>query len=143
MPKLLKTITIKAPVERVFTFVDEPTNLPKIWPSLFEVKDVEKLPDGGYRYAWLYNMAGAHFRGTTEIFERILGKRIAEKAMGDVKGTYVWEFHGENGTTKVDFQAEYEVPTRFATKEDEAFLIRRNEFEVDTLLANLKAKLEV
>ena len=68
MPTLQKTITVKAPVEKVFKYIDEPTHLPEIWPSLFEVKDVESLPNGGHSFAWFYNMAGNRFKGTTKTF---------------------------------------------------------------------------
>ena len=50
MAKIEKTITINAPVEKVFGYVSEPTNLPEIWPSLVEVTDVQPLPNGGKSY---------------------------------------------------------------------------------------------
>ena len=36
MAKMNKSIMINAPVDKVFEFVTEPTNLPKFWPSLIE-----------------------------------------------------------------------------------------------------------
>jgi uncharacterized protein YndB with AHSA1/START domain len=46
MAKMERTIHINAPVEKVFGYMTEPTNLPEIWPSLVEVKDVKQLPEG-------------------------------------------------------------------------------------------------
>ena len=66
MVKAVKTITIKAPVEKVFDYLSEPTNLPEIWPSLVEIKDVQKLPSGGNRNRWVYKMAGIRLEGTSE-----------------------------------------------------------------------------
>jgi uncharacterized protein YndB with AHSA1/START domain len=40
MAKLQKTTTIKAPVEKVFAFMDDPNHMPEIWPSMVEVKDL-------------------------------------------------------------------------------------------------------
>jgi uncharacterized protein YndB with AHSA1/START domain len=45
--KVEKTIAINAPIEKVFAYVDEPANLLEVWPSLVDVKDVERLPSGG------------------------------------------------------------------------------------------------
>ena len=45
--RIEKTITINAPVEKIFSYVEEPTNLLEYWPSMVEVKDVEPLPNGG------------------------------------------------------------------------------------------------
>lgn len=111
MLKFHKEVTIKAPVEQVFRYLDSPTNLPEIWPSLYEVKDVETLPEGGYRFTYLYNMAGRPSRGFMETFKHVKNERIIEKAKGDIESTYAFLFEGENGTTKVLFDAEYETPS--------------------------------
>ena len=65
MAKAVKTITINAPVEKVFGYVSEPTNLPEIWPSLVESTDVQPLPNGGHSSRWVYKMAGMRFEGTS------------------------------------------------------------------------------
>ena len=72
MAKLEKTITIKAPVEKVFNYIDDSTNLPEIWPSLVEVTDVQPLPNGGHTIRWVYKMAGMRFKGTSEITSTFL-----------------------------------------------------------------------
>lgn len=41
------------------------------------------------------------------------------------------------------FEAEYELPERFVPANEKTFVMRRNEFEAENLLSNLKAKLEV
>lgn len=143
MPKLQKAITIKAPVEQVFAYIDAPAHLPEIWPSLFEVKDVKVLPEGGHKFIWFYNLAGRKIEGMTETHERVPLERIVDRAKGDLESTFTWTFHGENGTTKVGFEADYELPEQLFQGTEKAFVMRRNEYEADTLLANLKAKLEV
>jgi uncharacterized protein YndB with AHSA1/START domain len=140
--KLHKEVVIEAPVHDVFTFLDEPQNLPKIWPGLYEVMDVTTLTSGGHRFQFLYKMAGKHLKGTSETFERIPYERIVDKTMGDVQSTFTWKFMGENGTTKIFFDAEYEPPKEFFPKDELPYVFRQNEFEADTLLANLKARFE-
>ena len=143
LPKLSKTIVIEAPVEKVFAYVDKPAHLPEIWPSLFEVKDVETFPDGGYRFAWFYNMAGKRIGGETATYERVVNKRLVEKAEGDLRTMLTWTFHGENGKTKIDLEADYELPKELFATGDELFVTRFNEHEAETVLANLKTKLEI
>jgi uncharacterized membrane protein len=67
MAKTEKTIIINAPVEKVFNYVNEPTNLPEICPSLVEVKDVQRLPNDGTSDRWVYEMAGMRFQATSEV----------------------------------------------------------------------------
>ena len=141
MPILEKDITIKAPVGAVFGFVDDPVNLPKIWPSLYEINDVATLPNGGHKFAWLYNMAGRPVQGRTETLERIVNERIVDKTVGDIESKLTWRFQGQNGQTKVVFKAEYEPPKPLPAEEMQ-FLVKRNELEADVLLESLKAKLE-
>lgn len=143
MPKLYKTVVIQAPVEKVFAYVDKPAHLPEIWPSLFEVKDIETFPDGGYRFTWFYNLAGKRIKGETATYERVVDKRLVEKAEGDMQSMFTWTFYGENGKTKIDFEADYELPKELFATADEAFVMRFNEHEAEAVLANLKTKLEV
>jgi hypothetical protein len=142
MLKLHKKIVVKAPVETVFGYVKKPENLPQIWPSLYEVSKVETISNGGHRFTWLYNMIGTPIKGTTETFEYEDRKFIFDKATGDVDSTFKWTFAGENGTTEVTFDAEYEQKG-FLPEEDLLFFERRNEVEAEAILSNLKARLEV
>ena len=142
MLKLHKEIVVKAPVEKVFGYIAKPENLPQIWPSLYEVSKVEKMPTGGHRFAWLYNMVGTPIKGTTETFKFEDRKLIVDKATGDLDGTFKWTFSGENGTTEVAFDVEYE-DKGFLPAKDLTFFERRNEVEADAILNNLKARFEV
>jgi uncharacterized protein YndB with AHSA1/START domain len=142
MLKLHKKIVVKAPVEKVFGYVAKPENLPQIWPSLYEVSKVEAIPAGGHRFRWFYNMIGTPIKGTTETFKYEDRKLIFDKTTGDVEGTFKWTFAGENGTTEVTFDAEYEE-MGLLPKQDLLFFERRNDVEADAILTNLKARLEV
>jgi uncharacterized membrane protein len=142
MAKQTKTITVNAPVEKVFSYVDEATNLPKIWPSLVEVKDVKRLPNGGHSDKWVYKMAGILLKGSSEDIEHIPNQRIVTKTKGGADSTQTWLFQPEAGGTKVTFEVEYTVPIKVLGKLAEAIIVKMNEHEGDTLLANLKAIME-
>ena len=142
MARIEKTITINAPVEEVFGYVEEPANVPEYWPSVIEVKDVEELPNGGTKYAWVYKMAGVRFEGTSEDTEHITNQRVVSKSKGGIESTITWTFQPEDGGTKVTFEAEYTVPIPLLGKLAEAFIVKQNEREAELLLANLKARME-
>lgn len=142
MPTLHKTITVEAPVEKVFKYMTEPTHLPEIWPSLFEVKEVTTLPTGGYKFGWFYNMAGKRAEGTTKTSEWLPNERFVDKATGDLEATFAWSFFPENGYTKIELDAEY-MPPKFFPKEELPFIKQRNESEAGLILENLKARFEV
>jgi len=141
MPKLMKAVTVEKPVHEVFEYVDQPAHLPEIWPSLFEVKDIQFTPQVR-KFQWFYNFAGKRISGKTETIEHVEDERIVEKAFGDIESTFTWRFQGQNGFTKLAFEADYKMPAAVEPKL-ERFLIKRNELEADLMLENLKARLEV
>ena len=142
MAKVQKAITINAPVEKVFGYVNEPTNLPEVWPSMVEAKDVQRLPNGGNSFRWVYKMAGVRFEGTSEDTEVVANQRVVSKTKGGIESTITWTFQPEAGATKVIFEAEYTVPIPLLGKVAEAFIVKQNERELELILANLKAKME-
>ncbi len=142
MAKVKKSITIKASAEKIFSFISEPTHLPEFWPSLVEVKDVKRLPNGGTSNRWVYKMAGIHLEGTSEDIERVIDQRLVSKTEGGVKSTQTWTFQPENSGTKVTFEVEYTIPVPILGKLAEAVIVKMNDHEGDLVLANLKTRME-
>lgn len=142
MAKVERSITINAPVEKVFAYIDEPTNLLEIWPSMVGAKDVQRLPSGGTNFGWVYKMAGMRFEGISEQAEWVANERMVAKTKDGIASTITWMFQPEDGGTKVTFEAEYTVPIPLLGKLAEAFIVKVNEHEAELLLANLKARME-
>ncbi|MGD2144412.1 MAG: SRPBCC family protein [Anaerolineae bacterium] len=143
MAKLKKTITIDAPVEDVFGFISEPANLVEIWPSMVEAKDVQRLPNGGSSFRWVYKMAGIRLEGFSEDTEVVPNERVVSETKDGIESTIKWMCRPKAGGTEVTFEAEYKVPVPVLGKVAEAFIVKANEGESELLLANLKARMEV
>jgi len=141
MAKLTRSITIKAPIEKVFGYVSDSTNLPEIWPSLQEIKDVKKLPDGKTTNSWTYKMAGIRLKGTTTT-EYVENKKVISKTEGGVKSTQIWTLEPVDGGTKATFEVEYTIPIPVLGKLAEKIVIKMNEHEGDVIMANLKSRME-
>jgi uncharacterized membrane protein len=142
MAKLERSITINAPAAKIFDYINVPTNLPQIWPSMLEAKDVQRLSNGGNSFRWVYKMAGMRFEGTSEDIECVANERLVSETRGGIESTIIWMLQPEDGGTKVTFEAEYTVPIPLLGKLAEAFIVRQNEHEAEALLANLKARME-
>ena len=142
MAKLSKSITINAPVEKVFEFVTEPTNLPKFWPSLIDVSDVKRSRDQVESYHWVYKMGGVKFEGETELSEVLANQRVVAKNSGGIPSEFVWTYAPEGDGTKVTVDVEYKVPGAVLGRLAEPLVIKMNEREAETLLANLKGMME-
>ena len=142
MVTVTKTIAINAPVEKVFSYLDEPVNIPEVWPSLVEVSEVQRLPNGGTSFRWTYKMAGMRFEGASETIEYAANHHTLVKSKGGIESMIKWTFQPEAGGTKVIFDADYTVPVPLLGKLAEAFIVKQNEQEAETILANLKSRME-
>jgi uncharacterized membrane protein len=143
MAKITKSVTINAPVEKVFAFMSQPTNLPEVWPSMVEIKNVQPSPAGGYNFGWVYKMAGVRFDGASETTESITNQLVVTKSTKGIESTFVWMYESKDNGTKVTVEVEYSVPIPLLGKLAEAFIVKQNEHEADAMLANLKARMEV
>ena len=142
MAKLERTITIVAPVEKVFAFMGEPANLPEIWPSMVEVKDIVPSPVGGYNFGWVYKMAGMRIEGASENTQNIPNQLVVTRSKKGIESTFKWTYKPEAGGTRLTVEVEYTIPVPLLGKLAEAVIVKLNEHEADTLLANLKARME-
>jgi len=142
MAKIEKSILIGAPVEKVFAFMAEPSNLLEIWPSLLEVRNVQPLPNGGYCYDWTYKMAGMRIEGQAEWTEFVKDQRIVYGNESGIPGTFVWTYRREDGGTRVSVSVEYTIPGAVLARLAEPIIHKMNEHESETILANLKARME-
>jgi uncharacterized protein YndB with AHSA1/START domain len=142
MANVERSVVIHASVEKVFGYAADPSHLPDFWPSMQEVKDVQPLANGGHRFRWVYQMAGMRFEGTSDDVEYLPNQQLIQKGKGGIESTITWTFLPETGDTRVTFLAEYVVPVPLLGRLAEAVIVKVNEHETETLLANLKATME-
>lgn len=82
MIRIEKSIVIEAPVEAVFAYFSEPERAPEYLPGADEVKDVQRLPDGRYKYTLVTKFLGLHIDIASEQVEIVPNERIVEKGRG-------------------------------------------------------------
>lgn len=137
-----KQIHINAPVDKVFSFAIEPDNLIEIWPSLMNVDNIERSPTKGINWDWEYKMAGMSFRGHSETTEFVPNERVVTENKEGIPSIFIWNYRAEDGGTMVNVTVEYSVPVPVLGKLAEKVIVKMNDNEMDTLMANLKAVME-
>jgi len=142
MVTIEKSVLVKAPREKVYAYLEDPRHLPEIWPSMVEVADVAELPAGGHRFHWTYKMAGMRFEGDSETVEIQPEAHYVQKNTGQIPSTFDWTFVGKDGSTELRMKTEYEIPETLLGKLARPFLVKLNEREAETVLGNLKDRLE-
>jgi hypothetical protein len=108
-----------------------------------EVKDIQRTSGGELSsYKWTWKMAGMRFEDTTEITESIPNQRAVIKDSGGIQGTRIMTFESQEGGMLLTVDVKYIIPVPSVGKLADPFILRQNENEADTFLANLKVRLE-
>jgi ribosome-associated toxin RatA of RatAB toxin-antitoxin module len=143
MPKIERSITINAPVAKVFEYIADPKLTPEWLPGMIETKDIKQTEDGvGSSHNWIYKMSGMTFEGKNITDEFIKDKKIIIRSEGSIKTLWNWDFTPQDNSTKLDLLVEYTIPMPVLGKLAEAIVLKQNEREADLALANIKAKMK-
>ena len=142
MAKIESSVTINAPVEKVFEYASKPENHPEFWPSLIEVSNVKELPNGGYSYDFVYKIFGMRLTGSIKETEVVPNERLVNLSTGGIESKNTWLFQPEDDGTNFTIEAEYTVPVPLLGKFAEAVIVRQLEKEGEIILDNLKTMME-
>ena len=141
MAKVERSITINAPVEKVFNYIEDPMNNPEWVPSIMEITDVSGSGVGKH-HRWTYKMAGVLLKGETTFTEHIPNERIVSQSKGGVTSTWILNFKTHDGGTMMELDIEYTIPIPVLGKIAEKIVLKRNEREADLAISNIKEKME-
>ena len=136
-----RSVTINAPVEKIFSYISNPRNELEWLPSVVDVRHV--VGKGvGQRFSWTYKMIGIPLKGETDVAEYIPNELIVYKTTGGIDSTWTWQFKSAVGRTQIQLAVEYIIPERVLGKVPEWFVLRRIEREADMAITNIKERLE-
>ncbi len=144
MLKFAKSVVINAPLEDVFTYTADPVHLPDYWVGVDEVKDIQRLPNGGYRFTGVVKMFGLRGESTTEEPEFVPNDHIiAEVHRPSMDSTFITSFERVAGDkTRVSSVFEYTFPAEIEAKIGTAVLAVYLDHLLELTGANLKACVE-
>ena len=141
MARVERSVTINAPVEKVFSYTADPSSEPEYIPGSTEVREITGL-GVGQRWAWTYKMAGIPLKGESEVIECVQNERYVQQSKGGIVSTWTHTFKAEDGGTRLDLVIEYTIPVPVLGKIGERLVLRQNEREADLAMATLKDILE-
>ena len=145
MQQTRKTVEIHAPVEQVFNYLCEPTNLPEIWPSVIEVSNVERSEDGTCSFDWTYKMAGMRFPGhcTQKVVSPQEYVDVEAQGQAGIPSSFRWTYQQKAGWCELTCEVDYSVPVPVLGRIAEAAAATFNDRVLETMLANVRHAIEV
>ena len=140
MPTVSRTITIEAPVEKVFQFVTSPDNWTKYVTSLVEVRDLSSpAVEKGTTFVWQYRMIGMNFGGKGTITENVKNSKFGMKMEGGFPITENYGFASKNNGTELTVEVIYDIPGKIMSVVSKSAVIEKmNQKEADSVLEKIK-----
>lgn len=145
MSAISQSISISAPVGKVFDFVTNPENWTRYVTSLVAVNDLSAgVPVAGTTFSWDYKMMGVKISGTGEVTEyqknRSFGLSMRSKVRIEERYDFIPD--GDSGTT-LKIMVEYEMPGEMMKVISNTKLVEKlNAMESRNVLAKIKAMCE-
>ena len=141
MAKVERSSTINAPVEKVFSYITDPSNDPEWQSGAIEVRDITGQGIG-QRYGWTYKIMGIPFKGETEVTEYIPNQRYVHRSTGGIVSTFTFNFKAEDVGTRLDLEVEFTIPVPVLGRFAERMVLRGIEREADHAVVTVKDILE-
>ena len=139
MMRAQDTVHVDADVESVFEFLDDPHNHAAVTPRLNDVRDIERLPNGGKRLSYTYQMAGLGIDGELVQTVHEPNEQMVFDLRGRLEGTIDLSFEPAEGGTTLTYAAEYDLPENVLTSVGEPVIRRFNERQLRATLDNVAA----
>jgi len=141
MAKFTQSITINAPVEKVYKYLSDPANLPEWHPSVVRIRDITGRGEN-QKWTWDYKLWGHIF--TEEVYvekDQINTSRIF-KSKGIIRSKRSFTFALVGEGTRLDYELEYTIPIVIINSVGEPLAIQRSKRVVDMALTNIKERME-
>ena len=144
MLRFEKSLVVNAPLEKVFTYSADPLHLPDYWVGVDAVKDIQRLPNGGYRFTSIAKTLGLRGESMTEEPEFVPNDHITAKVRNlGMDFTFTASFERVAGDkTRLSTVFAYTFAAEIEAKIGVAALAVYFDHTLDLTAANLKACIE-
>ncbi len=135
--------TIKAPQQKVFDFLTDPSLHPRVIPGLIEIAAVPPLPlQVGNCYRYKYQMFGVVLEGVWTVATIVSPTCYEGNTTGDIASHWRYEVVEQADGAHVTLAIEYEPPQTVLGRIQQGILKRINEKAAETFMHNLQLILE-
>lgn len=140
MSTITRTITISAPLEKVFAFVTSPANWTRYVTSLVDVRDLSsQAVEKGTTFTWQYRMLGMNFGGKGTVTENVRNEKFGMKMEGGFPITENYGFRSVDGGTELSVEVIYDTPSKILQTVSKSGLVEKlNQKEADGVLEKIK-----
>lgn len=133
-----KTIQVNAPVDLIWSYVENPLQVAAMSGSLSDVRDLTPSDVGGYNCTLVYNIGGRSVDIALHTTEYIRNERLVTRLAGALESVQTWAFRPSGRGTKVNLTVDYQVDARLLSQWNDNIAEGRVETDIDQTLIRLK-----
>jgi carbon monoxide dehydrogenase subunit G len=139
MSEIHKSLTIDAPAETVYEFVDNPENFAKYVPNVQRVEDIKRSERRiGDTFTVIYRVMGITFEEKFTVTTNEPPRKSVSRFEGGMKGTFTWTFEPQGEQTKTNVDVHYQLAGGAIGKAVDALALQRtNEKTIAQMLENM------
>ena len=143
MPKSEASVTINAPIEKVFDAIADQEKAAQYYPAAV-LTGVKGKPDElGSSAELVYHIAGIKIPSTITVSEVDKPRKLVHQLSGAMPGKWTWSLEQVSQEVKVVFSVEYSVPGGILGKvANQLFLGRMNQRNSEKCVQGLKVYCE-
>ena len=141
MVKAEGSVSINAPVDKVYGLLIDSERLPEWMPLLIDVSDIQG--EGvGRTFKWTYKFIGIKFKGKSTVVEEVTNQKSVVKSTAGIEAVWTYNLGQDGNGTKVDLVVEYTIPVPVLGKFAENFVVKQGMKDLKHTLDTFKHLLE-
>ena len=143
MPKSEASVTINAPIEKVFDAIADQEKAVQYYPAAVLIAVNGKPDELGSSAELEYHVAGMKIHARITVSEVDKPRKLVHELSGAMSGKWMWSLEQEGQAVKVDFSVDYSVPGGILGKiANQLFLGRINQRNLESTVQGLKVYCE-
>lgn len=141
MEHIERTVTIGAPAEAIFRYLNEPRKLINLVPGARQIDILEHKPHGGWLFEWQCILCGVQFEGRGECAVYIPHQLMSYILSGGLNVEITWRIKPVVNGSQVIMRIEYDLPTPLQRRHPLAEVTECYAAEAERILDTLAAAL--
>lgn len=135
---LTKMILVNAPVELVWSYVENPLQVASLSDRISKVNNIVPCSLGGYNCTMVYDADGQAVEVTVQTTEYLRHERLVTRMSPGLDSTQTWTLKQTGTVTTLNLEFEYHVNVPLLGRLAESAATRRIEADIEKMLLRLK-----
>ena len=138
MTTMSKMILVNAPVELVWSYVENPLQVASMNDRIVDVRNLQPNKAGGYNCTLVYSIAGQSLEVALRTTEYVRNERLVTQVSRGLESVQTWTLRQTGTVTTVNLDIDYHVEMPLLGQLAERIASKRGEADIETMLLRLK-----